>query len=90
MISPEYIIKIIKELTETNMKVSEDTALVGSNSMIDSMSLVQLCIELEQKASDLGFVFDWTSDKAMSSMNSVFKSPNTLAAEFNRQFKSSS
>ena len=40
------------------------------------MGLVQLCIALE-KAIDLGFEFDWI-EKAMSSMNSVFRSPKAL------------
>ena len=49
------------------------------------MGLVQLCLALEEKGSDLGFDFDWTSEKAISSMNSIFKSPRSLSNEFNRQ-----
>ena len=82
----EDIINLIRdtcENTESFSEINEDSALVGGN--IDSMGLVQLCIALEEKAIDLGFEFDWTSEKAMSSMNSVFKSPKSLLKEFQRQ-----
>jgi len=49
------------------------------------MSLVQLCLKLEESAIDNGFVFDWTSEKAMSSMNSVFRTPRSISDEFNSQ-----
>ena len=49
------------------------------------MNLVQICIALEDKSLEDGFEFDWTSEKAMSSQNSVFKTPKTLADEYNRQ-----
>ena len=49
------------------------------------MNLVQICIELEEKANDEGFQFDWTSEKAMSILNSIFKTPETLTKEYNRQ-----
>jgi protoporphyrinogen oxidase len=41
-----------------------------------------LCRSIKQD----GFTFDWTSEKAMSSLNSIFKSPESLAAEYNRQY----
>ena len=84
----EDIINILKNVCETSevlIELNEDSVLVGGNSNIDSMGLVQLCIALEEKAFDLGFEFDWTSEKAMSSMNSVFRSPKSLSQEFNRQ-----
>ena len=82
----EDIINLIKDTcedTDNLSEINEDSALVGGN--IDSMGLVQLCIALEEKAIDLGFEFDWTSEKAMSSMNSVFRSPKSLLKEFKRQ-----
>ena len=85
---PEDIINILKDVCDTNdnlNEINEDSPLVGGNSNIDSMGLVQLCIALEEKANDLGFEFDWTSEKAMSSMNSIFRSPMRLSKEFNRQ-----
>ena len=77
------LIRDISENTDSFSEINEDSALVGGN--IDSMGLVQLCIALEEKAIDLGFEFDWTSEKAMSSMNSVFRSPKSLLKEFKRQ-----
>lgn len=82
----EDIISLIRDTCEDNdslSEINEDSRLVGGN--IDSMGLVQLCIALEEKAIDLGFEFDWTSEKAMSSMNSVFRSPKSLLKEFKRQ-----
>ena len=36
------------------------------------MKLVELCLALEDKAVDLGFEFDWTSEAAMSRSRSLF------------------
>ena len=82
----EDIIDLIRDTcedTDSLSEINEDSALVGGN--IDSMALVQLCIALEEKAIELGFEFDWTSEKALSSMNSIFRSPMSLSKEFNRQ-----
>ena len=87
MITPEEIVEIIKNVVEGEIEIKTNTPLIGGNSIIDSMSLVQTCIALEDKSQEHGFNFDWTSEKAMSSMSSVFKSPLTLANEYNRQFK---
>ena len=88
MLSPEDIIEIILEVADQDREkitINAESSLVGANSLIDSMGLVQLCLALEEKGSDLGFDFDWTSEKAISSLNSIFKSPKTLSNEFNRQ-----
>ena len=88
MITPQEILSLVKEFSELKaeeVNISEDSALVGPNSSLDSMSLVQLCLALEEKSHTFGFNFDWTSEKAMSSMNSIFKSAETLSNEFNRQ-----
>ena len=79
------LINIIKNIIEEEMSLEENSPLVGGNSLIDSMNLVQICIALEDKSLEDGFEFDWTSEKAMSSQNSVFKTPKTLADEYNRQ-----
>ena len=88
MLKPEDIMQIIFEVTDQDAEkitLNPETSLVGPDSLIDSMGLVQLCLALEEKGSDLGFDFDWTSEKAISSMNSIFKSPRSLSNEFNRQ-----
>ena len=83
--SSKELINIIKNIIEEEMSLEENSPLIGGNSLIDSMNLVQICIALEDKSLEDGFEFDWTSEKAMSSQNSVFKTPKTLADEYNRQ-----
>ena len=79
--------KIIESALDTNQVINDNFELIGGDSQLDSMKLVEICLELEDIADDHGFEFDWTSEKAMSAMNSIFKSPNTLTEEFNRQYK---
>ena len=68
-------------------RVSENMPLVGSESALDSMKLVSLCLALEDKAFDSGFEFDWTSDTAMSTSRSMFRSVKSLAEEYVNQYK---
>ena len=67
--------------------VSDETFLLGSESALDSMKLVELCLALEDKASELGFEFDWTSDAAMSRSRSMFRSVRSLAEAFLSQYE---
>ena len=88
MISPEDVIQILNEICETDGNthiVDPNTPILDGENNLDSMNLVQLCIVLEEKASSFDFDFDWTSEKAMSAMNSIFKTPKSIAEEFNRQ-----
>ena len=90
MISTNEVIQILEEISALeNSKISldENSMILSGDYNFDSMALVQLCISLEEKSNKFGFDFDWTSEKAMSSMNSIFKSPQTLTEEFNRQLK---
>ena len=92
MLKPEEIIQIIFEVTDQDAEkitLNPETSLVGPDSLIDSMGLVQLCLALEENGSDLGFDFDWTSEKALSTTNSFFRTIRTLAEEFNNQFETS-
>jgi acyl carrier protein len=75
-------------LEDKSIVVTEDLPLIGSDSVLDSMKLVELCLALEDKASDLGFEFDWTSDAAMSKSRSMFRTAGALAAEFLSQMES--
>jgi hypothetical protein len=52
------------------------------------MKLVELCLELEDKAGDLDFEFDWTSEAAMSRSRSLFRTVASLAEEFHAQSQS--
>ena len=89
MITPEDIIKILKEISEMNnnslKNINEDSLILNGDNNLDSMAIVQLCIALEDKSKFFGFDFDWTSEKAMSSMNSIFKTPKSISDEFNNQ-----
>jgi acyl carrier protein len=75
-------------LVDKEIKVQDDMPLIGSDSVLDSMKLVELCLELEDKAAGMGFEFDWTSDAAMSKSRSMFRTAGALAAEFLSQMES--
>ena len=78
----------IKALLEDKSQVvADDTPLIGGESLLDSMKLVELCLALEDKATDLGFEFDWTSDTAMSKSSSMFRTGGSLATEFINQME---
>ena len=85
---PKKIIEILNTLTDIEIPLEEESNIMEYPE-IDSMVLVQLCIALEDIANKEGFNFDWTSEKAMSKLNSIFKSPKTLSKEFNRQKETS-
>ena len=65
--------------------IKKTTPLIGNESIIDSMKLVELCLSLEDIAEDLGFEFDWTSEKAMSRSQSIFRTVEALSQEFLKQ-----
>lgn len=80
---------VVEELEFCNksegFEISHASPLIGDNSILDSMGLVELCLRLEDRASELGFVFDWTSEDAMSRGRSIFSSVGALQSEFDRQ-----
>ena len=67
--------------------LTDDTPLIGGESVLDSMRLVELCLMLEDRASELGFEFDWTSEAAMSRSRSMFRTAGSLANEFCNQME---
>jgi len=85
MLSHEELIHVIKDVLEEDIDINPQSSLIGGSSSIDSMGLVQICLALEERSQSEGFSFDWTSEKAMSSLNSIFKSAETLTIEYNRQ-----
>lgn len=83
------IFQIIKNLLDDkSLTVSDSMELIGGDSVLDSMKLVELCLSLEDKASDIGFEFDWTSDAAMSRSRSMFRTAGALVTEFISQMES--
>jgi len=85
--SKDIIRKVVGQALQTNESVNDDMALVGGNSQLDSMKLVEVCLSLEDEADDIGFEFDWTSDATMSKSRSMFRTVENLATEFFDQWK---
>tara|TARA_B100000787_G_C16080304_1_gene244127 strand:- start:95 stop:376 length:282 start_codon:yes stop_codon:yes gene_type:complete len=88
MKSEKHILNKILEITKKiskDKKINLKSKLIGSSSFIDSMTLVQLCIALEDFSNKLNFEFDWTSEKTMSRSQSIFRTVDTLSKEFLRQ-----
>ncbi len=89
MLSSVELIDVIKSVIDEQADIDPQSSLIGGDSLIDSMGLVQICLALEDRSQSEGFSFDWTSEKAMSSLNSIFKTPETLTEEYNRQLTES-
>jgi acyl carrier protein len=69
-------------LDDSSVTISKKTPLIGDDRALDSMKFLELCLSLEDIATDLGFEFDWTSETAMSKSRSMFRTAGTLADEF--------
>ena len=84
----EIVISVITGTLKNKTKVTNAMHLIGGDTLLDSMKLVEVCIKLEDLADKHGFEFDWTSEAAMSKSRSMFRSVATLAEELARQSKS--
>lgn len=87
-VKSEVFSQISQLLENKSLIVTDDMPLIGGESVLDSMKLVELCLALEDKAADMGFEFDWTSDAAMSRSRSMFRTAGSLASEFINQMES--
>mgnify|MGYP005676963133 FL=1 len=81
----KIVIQAISDILKGKAKISEDMQLIGEESLLDSMNLVEVCLLLEDVAGEHDFEFDWTSEAAMSRSRSMFRSVFTLAEEFANQ-----
>ena len=82
----EKILKIIDSLrVDKSVPLDSQTSLIGSNKILDSLLLVELCLKLEDLATELNFTFDWTSTEAMSRSSSMFRNIESLVTEFESQ-----
>ena len=81
----KIVIKAISEVLKGKKKISEDMQLIGGESLLDSMKLVEVCLLLEDLADEHGFEFVWTSETTMSKSRSMFRSITNLAEEFANQ-----
>ena len=79
------VIPAINEVLEGKVEITEDMQLIGGETLLDSMKLVEVCLALEDLADEHGFEFDWTSETAMSKSRSMFRSVAALAEEFAHQ-----
>lgn len=60
--------------------VTEDTVLVGAEAVLDSLGVVQLIVEVEQRLEAAhGISVTLANDKAMSARNSPFRTVGVLA-----------
>jgi acyl carrier protein len=87
-VKSEVFSQIAQLLENKSLIVIDDMPLIGGEGVLDSMKLVELCLALEDKAAEIGFEFDWTSDAAMSRSRSMFRTADSLAAEFISQMGS--
>lgn len=84
------IVDIIESLRiDKSLPLTLDTQLIGSDRILDSLLLVELCLKLEDLGSELNFNFDWTSTEAMSRSASMFRDIRSLVAEFENQLSNS-
>lgn len=81
----KIVIETITSALEGKIEVAEDMQLIGGESLLDSMKLVEVCLALEDLADENGFEFDWTSEAAMSKSRSMFRTVASLAEEFATQ-----
>jgi len=64
---------------EINCEIDDNTRLIGSSSILDSMDLVQFIVEVEQFLDeDYGIEIQLASEKAMSRRNSPFISLKSM------------
>jgi len=81
----EIVISLLSNELNRRDEITEDMQLIGGDSLLDSMKLVEVCLALEDLADEHGFEFDWTSEAAMSKSRSMFRSVAALAEEFAAQ-----
>lgn len=67
------------ETKEMNEKATEETSLFGKDSVLDSMGLVNVIIDIESRFLDEDLEISLTSEKAMSRRQSPFRTISTLA-----------
>ena len=71
---------------EGDEAIEPDTSLFGPEGALDSIGLVSVVIELEQKLSDLsGNDVSLMNDRAMSRSQNPFRTPRALAEYVNGQ-----
>ena len=75
------------ESQDIDIKANEDTVLFGNESVLDSIGLVNIIIDIESRFLDEDIKISLTSDKAMSRRNSPFRTISTLAEFIKEQIE---
>ncbi len=78
----ELVVSVVSGVVKNEADVPIDMPLIGGESPLDSLSLVEVCLALEDLADEHGFEFNWASEAAMSNSRSMFRSVSALAQEF--------
>ena len=81
----QHVKKVIESILQKKIDISDDMQLIGRESLLDSMKLVETCLALEDVADEHGFEFDWTSEATMSRSRSMFRTIESLSEEFANQ-----
>lgn len=73
------ITDVLQQRGQADATVDLDTRLVGGSAVLDSLGLVTLIVDLEQRVEDeLGHALTLANERAMSRANSPFLSVRTL------------
>ncbi len=80
----EIVTEVVSKALD-GKEISKEMQLIGSDSLLDSMKLLEVCLALEDIAEEFGFDFNWTSEAAMSKSRSIFRNVEALAEEFAKQ-----
>lgn len=87
----EIVTNTIKDYCDNNniqiCELSKDTALIGSNRILDSMGLVNVIVDIETAFLDEEIEISLTSEAAMSSRISPFRSIGSLCSFIERQIQ---
>jgi acyl carrier protein len=81
----DIVLASLREVFEQNgtpppAQLTEDTVLVGDAAVLDSLGVVQLIVEVEQRVEQgHGISVTLANDKAMSQKNSPFRTIGVLA-----------
>jgi len=81
----QLVVEAVREIwtlggRNSSDSLDEQTPLLGRGAVVDSLGLVQLIVEVEQRLSSQGIVLSLTDEKAMSQRASPFLTIGSLVA----------
>jgi acyl carrier protein len=72
--------ELIDQLGDTPPDITEDTVIVGKDAVVDSLGVVSLVVEIEQRLeAEHNLAVTLASEKAMSQRSSPFRTVGVLA-----------